>query len=347
MNKDLIKTLVVLGLVIAGMAVSIAFFTSPRDTEGPTPVVTEEIPVITEVSTDGSFMKEGDISSLSTDMLSISAIEGEFRVRISGARIFDESGNTVALAYLSRGIRVSVKGSDGVAEEIKVISSPDIIVFSPSKDDPVGLLFKIDGSSRSEKGSVSLAVKNRRTGSVYFEGSSPVSTVSRYGSFSFSINLSSSLDIIDGDMLDAELFHLSAGGTKTGNISVPLRYAGGLSSRIKVYFVKSGQCGSVVSVDRLIDASKSAVRSGIEEMIKGPSPAEVESGFATAIPSTSKIRSLELREGAIYVDFNAEILKNGPVCSSATVRRQLTEMIMQFPGISKVIISTDGEETSL
>jgi hypothetical protein len=307
----------------------------------------DEAPEIIVVSTEGSFTQEGNVSSVSTDLLSLATPEGEFRVSLSGARVIKESGELADQAYLHRGIRVSVKGKDGIAEEIKVVSSPDIMAFSPAKDAPVGLIFKIEGSSKLDNGDVFVTIKNRRTGSVYFDGSSSVSGSSRYGDFSFSVNLSSALDISDGDMLDVELFNESESNVRTGGISTTFRYAGGLSSKIKVYFVRNGQCGSVVSVDRLIDASKSAVRSGIEEMIKGPSSAEKEAGFATAISSSVKIRSLELKDGAVHVDFNAEILKNGGICGAATIRRQIIEMVTQFPGITEVVILSDGEEISL
>lgn len=342
MNKDIVKTLVVLALVVVGMAASIAFFTRPKDTGAPV-VENNPVsePVVQKNLTEGSFEYEGAVSLVSADTLSIMTSEGEIRVSTDRAEIADESGTPASLAYLSRGVRVSVKGESGEASDIRVISSPDVVIFSPAANAPVGLIFRVDGSARTGRGDVAVKLKNRRTGSVYLEGAIKVpSAIGRYGNFALPVNLSSALDILDGDMLDAE-FTEGAGSEKA---SSSWRYSGGSTSKIKVFFFKKGQCGSVASVDRLIDASKSAVRSGIEEAIKGPSALEVAEGYVTALPSTTKIRSLELREGIVYIDFTSTVLAKGPACDISSERKQIVDTIMQFPTIKQVIISVDGEE---
>ena len=344
MNKDIVKTLVVLALVVAGMAASIAFFTRPKESN--TPVVqapTGSEPVVQKNLTEGLFEYEGTISLISGETISIATPDGEIRVSADKAGIADESGAPSSLAYLARGVRVSIKGESGEASDIRVILSPNVVVFSPAANAPVGLIFKIDGSAKADKGDVAVNLKNRRTGSVYLAGSIKIPAATgggRYGNFSLPINLSSALDILDGDMLDADFMQ----GAQSDKISSSWRYSGGSTSKIKVFFFKKGQCGSVASVDRLIDASKSAVRSGIEEAIKGPSAAEVAEGYVTALPSTTKIRSLELREGIVYIDFTSTVLAKGPACDISSERRQIIDTIMQFPTIKEVIISVDGEE---
>ncbi|MDD5099050.1 MAG: GerMN domain-containing protein [Candidatus Colwellbacteria bacterium] len=341
MNKDLIKTLVVLGLVIAGMAISIVFFTRPKESgkTSESSEVTETKSAI-ETEIEGPFSKEGDITAISSDTIAISTDEGELRARSSEAVIKNEEGETSDYSYLARGVRVSVKGEAGVLYEIKVVSSPDVVVFSPNRNDPVGLIFKIDGAAKTDKGDLSVEVKNRRTGRVYLESSAAVNG-NRYGAFSFPVNLSSALDIMDGDTVDIKFSHEEGAAA----FETHFRYAGGMASKIKVYFVRSGNC-ALTPVDRLIDSSKSSVREGIEEIIRGPSAEEKKTGLTTALTSTVKIRSLNLKDGIVTVDFSSDVLKSA-ACGISYVRQQITRTILQFPGVSEVSIMVNGEEGRL
>lgn len=338
MNKDLIKTFIVLGLVVTGIAVSIIFFTKPKESGKTAEPATSETGTQSAIETEvqGVFAKEGTIAAIASDTLTISTSEGEFKAKSSEAVIKNESGETTDSSYLARGIQVSVKGEKGVLYEIQVVSSPDIIIFSPAKNDPVGLIFKVEGAAKSGKGNLFIEIKNRRTATTYFEGNMAVSQASRYGSFSFPINLSSALDIMDGDSLDVKLFY--KGGAAASETS--FRYAGGMASKIKVYFVRN--CG-MEPVDRLIDSSRSAVRSGVEEIIKGPSADERKAGVTTAVSPTTRIRSLDLRGDTIYIDFNADVLKSFN-CSLSVAKQQITKTILQFPGVSKISITVNGDK---
>ncbi|MDD4931470.1 MAG: GerMN domain-containing protein [Candidatus Colwellbacteria bacterium] len=348
MNKDLVKMLIVLALIIAGMALSIAFFNRPQGTKTEGEAASPENPSSSIPSLpleSGIFSKEGDIADIPPDgSLSVMTSEGELRVSIDKAEISDESGAIVDRSYLARGIKVSVKGKDGVAEKISVLSSPGIVILSPRKDSPVNLVFKIDGSSKVSDGDVYLKIKNRRTGSLYSDLSVKVSASGgRYGEFSFQTNLSSALDILDGDMLDAEIYHLAPDKKIIDQVSSSWLYGGGMAARIKVFFIKDGQCGKTSSVDRMIDASRSSARASIEEMIKGPTKEEYAAGYRTAIPSLAKVRSMEVKPDSLIVDFTGDILGRGQVCDLSAIRRQIMDSLSQFPGSKKITIQVDGK----
>ena len=102
-------------------------------------------------------------------------------------------------------------------------------------------------------------------------------------------------------------------------------------------------CNRVFSVDREIIKTEAVARAALEELLKGPTDGEKESGFFTNINEGVKIESLSVKEGVAMVEFNEQLeFQVGGSCRVAAIRAQISETLKQFPTVDDVIISING-----
>ncbi|MFA5714440.1 MAG: GerMN domain-containing protein [Candidatus Paceibacterota bacterium] len=118
------------------------------------------------------------------------------------------------------------------------------------------------------------------------------------------------------------------------------------TSIVKVYFSKQGNegdCTAVFPVERNIIKTEAVARVAIEELIKGPTDEEKNSGYFSGINQNSKINKLTIVNGTAMIDFNEALEEGiGGSCLVAEIRKQITETLMQFSSVKKVVISIDG-----
>ncbi|MCK9445388.1 GerMN domain-containing protein [bacterium] len=116
-------------------------------------------------------------------------------------------------------------------------------------------------------------------------------------------------------------------------------------SVIKLYFGKQGDnsCTNLYSIEREIVKVEGIAKSTIEELLKGLTAEEKEAGYFTSINEGVKINSLTIVDGTAKIDFDGTLEKSvGGSCRVAAIRQQITQTLMQFSSIKKVIISVDG-----
>ena len=103
---------------------------------------------------------------------------------------------------------------------------------------------------------------------------------------------------------------------------------------------------------RLSDNSKSALGEFaylvLTDLIRGPTEQEVAKGFFTLINEGTKVQRVIIENGIASVDFDNKLDEYvGGSCKVQAIRSQITETLLQFPEITKVIISINGESESI
>jgi spore germination protein GerM len=117
---------------------------------------------------------------------------------------------------------------------------------------------------------------------------------------------------------------------------------------VKAYFSNTSMdpeisCNKVFAVNRQVPKTQAVARAAIEELLKGPTDTEKNSGFFTSINSGVKINSLSIDNGTAKIDFDDSIEKGaGGSCKVSAIRAEITQTLKQFPTVKEVIISVNG-----
>jgi hypothetical protein len=110
-----------------------------------------------------------------------------------------------------------------------------------------------------------------------------------------------------------------------------------------LYFPDDG-CTGVKPYARRIPKSISMARLLVEALIHGPTAAERKQGAAAAFPEGSAVRSVNLRDGVLTVDFNEHLQNVGGSCRAQMVREAVTRTLSKLPAVKKVVITAGGSE---
>lgn len=122
---------------------------------------------------------------------------------------------------------------------------------------------------------------------------------------------------------------------------------GNMTMEIKVYFidkqvVAEGDCATVVEFAREIPFTEAIGAAAVNEMLKGLSMKEGEIA-SNAIPTGTKLLSLEIRDGIAYVNFSKELQNyGGGSCNVNAIRAQIESTLKQFPTVDSVVISVES-----
>ncbi len=129
-------------------------------------------------------------------------------------------------------------------------------------------------------------------------------------------------------------------------ITMPIRIkANGDTMTVKVYWDSStdGACGEAVyASNRVIPKTEALAKVALEELLRGPTPAEKSQGYATIIPVGSKLNSVSIVNGEARADFNETTESGGGSCSMTARVAQITQTLKQFSTITSVRLSIDG-----
>jgi hypothetical protein len=79
----------------------------------------------------------------------------------------------------------------------------------------------------------------------------------------------------------------------------------------------------------------------LNELISGPNPAELESGYRSAVPATLVLRSVGVDDGVVQVDVNDALLdlSSGDLIDAVA---QIVFTASEIPGAQSVLIRVDG-----
>ena len=101
-------------------------------------------------------------------------------------------------------------------------------------------------------------------------------------------------------------------------------------------------CTGVNPYTRRIPKSVSHARLLVEALLAGPLASE--RGAVTAFPSGSRVESVNLRDGALTVDFNDRLQNVGGACRAQMIRSSVTRTLEALPSVRKVVITAGGSE---
>jgi spore germination protein GerM len=106
-------------------------------------------------------------------------------------------------------------------------------------------------------------------------------------------------------------------------------------------------CATVFPVVREVSAANP--EAAFEELTRGVTANEGDAGFFTALSPGVRVQKVTTEENRMIVDFNAHL--QGGVeagsCRARAIRAQIEETAKQFPGVSTVVISVDGNEENV
>ena len=106
-------------------------------------------------------------------------------------------------------------------------------------------------------------------------------------------------------------------------------------------------CKRVYRSNRNVGETTAVAQAAINELLKGPTDAEKAAGFFTSIPSGSKLNSISIVNGEARADFNQITQSGGGSCSMSSRVAQITQTLLQFPTITSVRLSVNGQTTAI
>lgn len=270
-------------------------------------------------------------------------------------KITDGSGSPVSMADLYNGFTISgnggISGENSLdATEIKIVSSPGIIVYSPKSGDEVGLPLVITGVVRVFENQFNYRLKDVN-GSVLVSGPAQgigEGEMSQYKELRIEV----SYPAPKGTKGIVEVFDYSAkDGSEIDKVVVPIVFGNVESTTLKVYFGNSVKdpgglnCNKTYPTDRRIAKTDAPARVAVEEMLAGPTNEEKAKGFFSSISYDPEIgiQSLTIDKGVAKIDFSAALDKqSGGSCRVSAIRSQITNTLKQFSTVKSVVISIDG-----
>lgn len=99
-------------------------------------------------------------------------------------------------------------------------------------------------------------------------------------------------------------------------------------------------CTKMFPEERPIPVSTSLARLLVEALIAGP----VSGDFDNPFPAGSQVRSINLRDGVLTVDFNERLANVGGSCAATAIRASVERTLGQLPNVRRVVITAMGDE---
>lgn len=136
-------------------------------------------------------------------------------------------------------------------------------------------------------------------------------------------------------------------GSEVDKVTIPVTFKQVTTQDVQVFFTTKDSglnCEVVWPVIRRVERTPSIARVALLELLEGPTITDQQQGFRTNIPDGVTIQRFAIEEGIATVDFSDELQKNvAGSCTVLSIRSQITETLMQFPTVEKVVISINGE----
>ncbi|MFA5022017.1 MAG: GerMN domain-containing protein [Patescibacteria group bacterium] len=253
--------------------------------------------------------------------------------------------NFIAPKNADNNIDVSVQPEPG---EVAIIDS-DIMVTKPLSNDTIFNPVEITGRARISQGSIFLRLKDGwdniiATSTIKLEDNSGNDWGYYTGQLEFNTPTSPAgwLEVYSQNTQD---------GSEQNLIKLPVAFKDYSKPVVKVYFnntkddPKMKNCSVVYPVNREVDFNNQLAIAALSELFKGPSEQELKDGFLTNLPKEEiKVQKLEYKDNKVYIDFNQALQQDVKgACKTSGIRAQITETLKQFPNISEVILSIDGQ----
>jgi hypothetical protein len=153
-----------------------------------------------------------------------------------------------------------------------------------------------------------------------------------------------------------EVFDYSAkDGAEIDKVSIPVLFKQDVEAlTVQAFFMNSLKdpetlhCEVTYAVSRRIEKRSDTARAAMEELLKGPSVAESNQGFQTAINPFVMLQKIILKDGIATVDFDDDFLAGvAGSCRVQAIRSQIEHTLKQFSSIKSVVISVNGESDGI
>ncbi|EKD23954.1 MAG: hypothetical protein ACD_81C00138G0008 [uncultured bacterium] len=270
-------------------------------------------------------------------------------------KFVDEKNKSVESSLIHIGYTIEGKGESiaknaMLANDIRIITSPEIIITIPTENTVATSPLLVEGLAR---------------GMWYFEAVFGVEIIDANRKLLGKHYVTATEDWMSESLVPFKgEFEFKKPTTKTGflifrndnpsglkehekSFEVPVNFE--LSSiKINVFFNNSKLdpaflCDKVFPSTREIPWTEGIGRAAIEELLKGPMEAEKAADYFTNINPNVRINTLTIENGVAYIDFSEELDKAvGGSCRVTAIRAQITETLKQFPSVKEVVIAING-----
>lgn len=119
---------------------------------------------------------------------------------------------------------------------------------------------------------------------------------------------------------------------------------------VKIYFSNSVEdpnsekCEKTHYVVRRITETVAVGKASLTELLKGPNITERGKGYYTSIPIGTELKSLNIKNGVAYANFNEKLTEGvGGTCLTSKIRSQIENTLKQFPTVKEVQIEVNGK----
>ncbi|GAB4331295.1 MAG: hypothetical protein Kow0010_16590 [Dehalococcoidia bacterium] len=109
---------------------------------------------------------------------------------------------------------------------------------------------------------------------------------------------------------------------------------------LKVYFLRDEKVAAVL---REVPATQAVGRAAMEELLRGPTLNEVETGLSSAIPEGTRLLGLDISGGVATVDLSSEYESGGGSLSMMARLAQVVYTLTQFSTVDAVSFRLDGK----
>ena len=195
----------------------------------------------------------------------------------------------------------------------------------------------VRGRARTFENTVSLRVLDS-AGTLVVEGyTTSMGEMGRHNPFEAELWLARD----PGEQITVEAFEYSAkDGSVRSLVRSPVRYSVD-TIRAELFF-PVGDCDRIQSFTRTMPKSRSMARLLVEALIAGPAPAERALGADPPFPKGSAVRSVNLRDGVLTVDFNERLQNVGGACAARAIRDSVSRTLGRLPTVREVVITAGG-----
>jgi hypothetical protein len=297
----------------------------------------------------------GTIKSIEINSAQIQIIDGSIVIDLNlaeDAKLSDNGGTSISLADLYESFEVSGRGSIAGenkinVSELRVIKSPNIVLYGPKAEEEIGLPVEIKGIARVFENNLNVRVKDGQ-GNILVETFTTANSpdMGKYGAFKINLNYAEPKT----ETGTIEAFDYSAKDGSVENLtSVPIKFKKVESQVVKAFFSSSKKdpktlyCDRTYATERRVAKTETPARAALEELLVGVYNDEAKNGFSTSINSGVKINKLVIEKGVAKVDFDATIETGvGGSCRVAAIKSQIVNTLKQFSTVKSVLISVEG-----
>ncbi|HLC70000.1 MAG TPA: Gmad2 immunoglobulin-like domain-containing protein [Patescibacteria group bacterium] len=248
-------------------------------------------------------------------------------------------------------IRAEEKGNERQALVVTILKEVNIFVTEPKPGDEIGLPVTIKGEARVFENTFNYRIKDKN-GKILWEsfGMTEAPDAGIFGAFTVETNYSKPATE-EGTI---EVFEYSPkDGGEENMVIVPVRFAKVEEMVVKVFLSNRKSdpnfldCGKVSAVLRRVPKTTGVARAALEELLRGVARNEAELGYFSNIPFRVSIKSLVVENGVAKVDFSKELEPAGGSCLVTAIRAQIEQTLKQFPTVTAVEISINGNKEDI